>query len=191
MWSENDKRPTARAFERVQTKDPPHFDACKRFESKAAGLTVRNLTYEVRRYYQLGPEDPGLIISKIEPGPPAAVAGLVPNELILAVNDQPLQDVDHLRDTLAPGGEFHLNVRRMTVGRLVTLKVEAESEKERWIGGGTCCWPRAVIPPAQCYLLGGASAGGIVDGRRNCEGSGGVQSGKSSSVLAIATHQLL
>ncbi|MEW6744450.1 MAG: PDZ domain-containing protein [Planctomycetota bacterium] len=114
----------------VVTEGPPHFDAAKRFESKAAGLTVRNLTYEVRRYYQLGPEDPGLIISKIEPGLPAAVAGLVPNELILAVNDQPLSDVDRLRDTLAPGGEFRLNVKRMTVGRLVTLKVEAESEKE-------------------------------------------------------------
>ena len=114
----------------VVTKGPPHYDSAKRFKSKAGGLTVRDMTYEVRRYLQLQPDDPGVIVSKVESGSRAAVAGIRPLELILSVNDQAIHSAADLQKLIAAGGEFRLNVKRMTVSRVVTLKIKAESEAE-------------------------------------------------------------
>jgi hypothetical protein len=115
-------------FEVVES--PPHYDSSKRFKSKAAGFTVRDLTYEVRRYFQLKPEDAGVIVSKVEMGSRAAVAGIRPLELILSVNGEPVHSVTELEEVIAEGGEFRLNVKRMTVSRVVTLKIGAESEAD-------------------------------------------------------------
>jgi len=114
----------------VISEGPPHYDSAKRFKSKAAGFTVRDPTYEVRRYFQLKPDDPGVIVSKVESGRPAAVAGIKPLELILSVNDELVRGAADLERAIANGGEFRLNVKRMTVSRVVTLKIEAESESE-------------------------------------------------------------
>jgi serine protease Do len=114
----------------VVTEGPPHYDSARRFKSKAAGFTVRDVTYEVRRYFQLKPDDPGVIVSKVESGRPAAVAGIKPLELILSVNDEPVHSAADLEKAIADGGEFRLNVKRMTVSRVVTLKIEAESEAD-------------------------------------------------------------
>lgn len=107
------------------TQGPPHYDAAKRFKSAAAGLTARDLTYEVRRFYQFGDDAPGVIISKVEKGEKAAIAGLKPFEVITAVNDTPVNSVADFEKALAPGGELRLNVKRLTVGRIVKIKIDA------------------------------------------------------------------
>ncbi len=114
----------------VVTVGPAHYDSATRFKSKAAGFTLRNLTYEVRRYFQLKPDDPGVIVSKVEKGSRAAVAGIRPYELILSVDDEPIREVAELEQAIAGGGEFRLNVKRMATSRVVTLKVEAEADAE-------------------------------------------------------------
>ncbi len=105
------------------TQGPAHYDAAKRFKSEAAGITVRDLTYEVRRYFQLKPDDAGVILSKIEKGGRGAVAGLKPYEIITSVNDKPVRTVADFEKAIAGDGEFRLSVKRMTEGRLVKLKV--------------------------------------------------------------------
>lgn len=104
---------------------PSHYDAAKRFKSKAAGFTIRDLTYEVRRFYQLKPDDAGVILSKVEKGERGAIAGLKPFELITAVDDAPVKSVADVEKAIAAGGEFRLSVKRMTTGRIVKLKVGA------------------------------------------------------------------
>ena len=54
---------------------PSHFGSAPRYKSDALGMTVRDMTFEVRRYMQRSPQDPGVVISKIEPGGRASVAG--------------------------------------------------------------------------------------------------------------------
>ena len=115
----------------VITQGPDYFESAKRFKSEAGGLTVRDLTYEVRRFFQRKEDDPGVIVSKIESGEPAAVAGLRPYEMILSVNDQPVNSADAFKEAISAGGEFRLNVRNMTASRVVTLKVEAEEKAEK------------------------------------------------------------
>lgn len=114
----------------VVTQGPAYYDSAKRFKSKAAGFTVRDVTYEVRRYYQMTAADPGVIVSKVERGSPAAVAGIQPLELIVSIDDAPVRRVADLEQALAPGGEFRLNVKRLTASRVVTLKIKPEAKAD-------------------------------------------------------------
>lgn len=103
---------------------PPHFDSAAKFKSEPAGVTVRELTYEVRRYFQMTPDQPGLIISKVERGEKAAVAGLKPFEIITQVGDTPMRSVADFEAALKAGGELRLSVKRMTDGRIVKLRMD-------------------------------------------------------------------
>lgn len=108
------------------TQGPPHYDAAARYKSDEAGLTVRNLTYEVRRYLQLKPDDPGVIIAKVERGSKASVAGLKPFETIRSINDQPVMDVKDFERLISHGGELKIAVKRMTQGRTVKIKLDSK-----------------------------------------------------------------
>ncbi|MBL9031650.1 MAG: hypothetical protein JNM80_08070 [Phycisphaerae bacterium] len=108
----------------VVEEGPPHFDSAAKFKSEAAGVTVRELTYEVRRYFQMTPEQPGVIVSKIERGEKAAVAGLKPFEIITQVGDTPMRSVADFEAALKAGGELRLSVKRMTEGRIVKLRMD-------------------------------------------------------------------
>jgi len=104
---------------------PPHYESAPRAENKSIGLTVRDLTYEVRRYFQRKPEEPGVIVSKIEPGSKAAVAGIKPYEIITHVNDKPILNVKDFEGAVAGQEELRLSVKRMMRGRVVKINMAA------------------------------------------------------------------
>lgn len=66
-------------------------------DAKAAsdryGFVVNNLTHELAQKHGYK-EEKGVVISKIEPGSPAAWAGLRQGALIMAVNQQPINSID-------------------------------------------------------------------------------------------------
>ncbi|MBI4879241.1 MAG: hypothetical protein HY812_06225 [Planctomycetes bacterium] len=109
----------------VVEESPPHFESASRCKSEAAGLTVRDLTFEVRRYFQVAPADPGVIISKVERGSRAAVAGLKRFEIIRSVDGVPVHGAGDVETRFAAGGEFRLEVKRMREGRIVRIKIDA------------------------------------------------------------------
>lgn len=109
----------------VVTEGPKYFDSAARYKTpESIGLTVRDITYEVRRYFQMSDEDPGVIISKLESGSRAAVAGLKPMEILRTANDKPIRDVKDFEAIVKAGGEVKLGVKRMTTGRTVKLKLD-------------------------------------------------------------------
>ncbi len=120
------------------TRGPPHYNSAPRHKSKALGMTVRDLTYEVRRYFQKKPDDAGVIVSKIESGSKASVGGIKPFEIITHVNDSPVANVGDFEKLIADQEELRLSVQRMTRTRLVKIKmatsggvkVEEETESE-------------------------------------------------------------
>jgi hypothetical protein len=126
------------SFDFKVTQGPPHFDAAPRFKSDELGLTVRDLTYEVRRHFQVRPDEPGVIISKVERGTRAAVAGLKPYETIRSINDRPIASVKDLEDAVRAGGELRIDVKRMTKGRTVKIRLDAPApvRSEPAPGGG-------------------------------------------------------
>jgi hypothetical protein len=106
------------------TQGPAYYDSAARFKSEEMGVTVRDITYEVRRYFQMKPDESGVIISKIERGSRASVAGLKPMETIRSVNDKPITSVKEFENAIKAGGEFKLAIKRMTQGRTVKVKCE-------------------------------------------------------------------
>ncbi|MFH1706885.1 MAG: hypothetical protein ABIF71_03085 [Planctomycetota bacterium] len=106
-------------------QSPPYYAMAPRFKSKELGVTVRDITYEVRRYFQMATDDPGVIISKIETGSKASVAGIKPYEIITHINSVPVADIKQFEANLVPGTELQFSVKRMTQSRVVKVKAEA------------------------------------------------------------------
>jgi len=104
-------------------ESPAHYDTAARHESKPLGMTVRDLTYEVRRYFQRAADDPGVIISKVKPGSKASVSGLKPYEIITHVNGKPVKDSQVFARMIRGHEELRLSVKRMTRGRVVRIKL--------------------------------------------------------------------
>lgn len=113
------------------TASPPNYDSAPRFKSQPLGMTVRNLTYEVRRYFQKKEDEPGVVVSKIEPGGKASVAGIKPFEIITHVNDKPIKTAEEFGEAIKAGGEMRLSVLRMTETRVVKVKLDPEKEDEK------------------------------------------------------------
>jgi len=108
---------------------PTHYESAGRHKAAALGLTVRDLTYEVRRYFQKAEGEPGIIVSKVEPGSKASVAGIKPYEIVTHVNARPVADVKAFAKAVATaGGELRLSVKRMMQGRVVKMRMTPESE---------------------------------------------------------------
>ena len=110
-------------FEVVQS--PAHYESAPQFKHEDLGLTVRNVTYEVQRYLQRGSDEPGVVISMIEPGSRASIAGLKPFELITHINDQPVMSVGDFEQFTAGNEELRFSIKRMTRGRIVKIDPDA------------------------------------------------------------------
>jgi len=106
-------------------QSPTHYDTAAKFKCKPLGLTVQDMTFEVRRYFQKKDTDPGVIVAKLEPGQKASVAGLKPYELITHVNDQPISSVKEFEQQVCDAtGELSFSVRRPTTGKVVKIKLD-------------------------------------------------------------------
>lgn len=112
------------------TQGPAHYDAAARNKSESLGITVRDLTYEVRRYFQMKDDETGVIISKVERGGKGSVGGLKPYETIRTINDEPVTNVKEFERLVTQGGELRMAVKRMTQGRTVKIKANSKGEEK-------------------------------------------------------------
>lgn len=105
-------------------ESPKHYGSAEKYKSSDLGMTIRNLTYEVRRFFQKNDEDPGVIVSKIERGEKAAVAGIKPYEIITHVNDKPVMTVNEFENMIAQQEQLKLSIVRKLQGRIVNIKMD-------------------------------------------------------------------
>ncbi len=105
---------------------PEDYHSAELHKSESLGATVKGLTYEVRRFYRLTQDAPGVIVSKIETGGKAAVGGMRPYELVTHVNGQPVADLEGLREALAPGGVMELTVKYLAKTRLIKVTLDSQ-----------------------------------------------------------------
>lgn len=119
-----------RSFETPVETASRDFSSAEKFEHEDLGMTVKNLTYEVRRYFQMASDAPGVVIAEIKPGSKASVAGLKPCEIITAVNASPVADVDEFAGAVAPGGEVSFTVQRMVHSRMVQVYLEPAEDAD-------------------------------------------------------------
>lgn len=104
-------------------RGPIHYGAAARYKSKALGLSVRDLTYEVRRHFQMKADEPGVIVAKVEPGKKAAVAGIRQFEVITHVDEKPIPSVEAFEEELKRAGERRLSLKHKAQTRLVKIVV--------------------------------------------------------------------
>lgn len=104
---------------------PRHYDRAARMQTGTElGLTLRDMTFEVRQYFHRTEEDPGVVISKVEPGSKAAIAGIKYFEVVTHVNDTPVFCVSDFANAIHEQEELKLAVKRMTTGRVVRIRVK-------------------------------------------------------------------
>jgi len=105
----------------VIKEGPPHYDIAQTYKAEELGMSVRNLTYELRRYFRRPEGEPGVVISEIKPGGRAATAGLKPYEIITHINETAVHNVEEYKKAMKGKKEVKLSVRRMARGRLTRL----------------------------------------------------------------------
>ncbi|MBL9148791.1 MAG: hypothetical protein JNM94_08880 [Phycisphaerae bacterium] len=106
------------------TQSPSHYGNAPKFESKDLGVTVRDLTLEVRQYLSLAPDAPGVIVAKLEPGQRASVAGLRPLELITEVDGEPVKDAASFGTLIEGKKDLKLTVNRAGNERVLRVAME-------------------------------------------------------------------
>jgi serine protease Do len=65
------------------------------------GMTVANITPEIARQFRLENDKKGVIVTEVEPGSPAAAAGIQPGDLIEEVNRKAVISVDEFTKAVA------------------------------------------------------------------------------------------
>lgn len=110
-------------IEMVVEECPTHYDSAKKFKSDDIELTVRDLTFEVRRYMQISEDEPGVIVSGAEQGGKADIAKIKIFEVITHINDTPIMNVDQFEKTIAQGGNLQIAIKRMNKSRVVNISM--------------------------------------------------------------------
>jgi hypothetical protein len=100
---------------------PAYYLTAPKYEHEPLGLTVKNLTFEVQRYFQRTSDEGGVVISAIESGSRASIGGLKPYEVITHINDEPVMNVGDFERLMPAEGDVRFSVKRMTRGRIVKI----------------------------------------------------------------------
>ena len=97
---------------------PRDFESAAMWKNRKLGLTVKDMTYEVRHALNIRDEAPGVILAKVEPGSPTLVAKIFPFEIITRLNDKPIKSARAMRDTIAAARKAGRKKVRLTILRL-------------------------------------------------------------------------
>jgi hypothetical protein len=110
---------------------PRDMLSAARYKNDRLGLTVKDVTYEVRAALRLTPEEPAIVAVKVEQGTPAALARINTYELIRAVDGVSVDNVGTFEKLInraqgARKDSVRLTVEWMGKTRLADLKFEAK-----------------------------------------------------------------
>jgi ligand-binding sensor protein len=111
---------------------PRDMLSAAKYKNDKLGLTVKDVTYEVRAALRLDPNEPAIVAVKVEQGTPAALARINTYELIRAVDSVSIDSVETFEKLLAQAQEAKKDSIRVTVEwmgktRLADLKFEARA----------------------------------------------------------------
>jgi len=114
---------------------PRDFASAKKYKNKEVGVTVKDVTYEVRAGLRLDDKKKVVVVSKIEPGSPAEVARIAPFELITAIDGTPAATADdfgqRIKDAIkAKRKSVRLTIERLGKSRLADLDLSGVKEEK-------------------------------------------------------------
>jgi S1-C subfamily serine protease len=94
---------------------PPDQDSAAQFKDEQVGLTVKEVTFEVRAALRMKPNDPGVVVTKVESGTPAGRARINPFEIIQSADGEPIDSPDKFEAVLKRAQEQKKEQLRLTV----------------------------------------------------------------------------
>lgn len=100
---------------------PTDYETAERFKDDTLGLTVKELTYEVRHFQKMEPDVSGVTVAKVESGSRADVAKLPPLSVIVRINDVAVKDLAHFRQLAASARGLTLTTVLFGQTKLVEL----------------------------------------------------------------------
>jgi hypothetical protein len=83
-----------KTLELIVEKAPVDFENAPKFKDKDLGITVKDVTYEVRKAIDMEKDTPGVVIAKVEDGSTAAIARLNLYEIIAQVDGKPVKSAE-------------------------------------------------------------------------------------------------
>ena len=101
------------------------------------GFSVTHISVEVVQKYHLPKGQSGAVVTRIDPGSAAEVAGLKPGDLVTALNGSPVKDAADLRNKigfLRVGEMAELTLSRG--GKLVGVQVKSMPPVAKFVEGG-------------------------------------------------------
>lgn len=109
---------------------PVHFENAPRKRNSELGVTVCDMTDEVRQFFKMDAGASGVVVVKVKSGGPAAVAGLKPFEIVTDIDGVGIRDAKDFAAKIKDVRKFTLSVRRLTTTRVVPLDL-SESSAQR------------------------------------------------------------
>jgi S1-C subfamily serine protease len=100
---------------------PTDYETAERYKDDALGMTVKELTYEVRHFQKLEPGATGVTVARVESGSKSDVAKLFPLSIIIKVNDVAVRDLAHFRQLAASSKGLTLTTVLFGQTKLVEL----------------------------------------------------------------------
>jgi serine protease Do len=98
-------------------------------EGTLRGISVQNLTPDLRNQLGVPPETPGVVISGIDPNSPAADVGLQQGDIIQSIDRQPVRNVeDFNRLAGAAKGQTLLRINRQGTGIFVVITPDDDNQ---------------------------------------------------------------
>jgi hypothetical protein len=94
---------------------PPDQDSAAQFKDEQIGITVKEITFEVRAALRMKPDEPGIVVAKVESGTPAGRARINPNEIIQAADGEPIDSPDKFDAVIKKAREQKKDQLRLTV----------------------------------------------------------------------------
>ena len=119
-----------REAEMTLEQAPVHYQTAKRVKNKQLGMIVSDLTFEVRGYFKLADDAPGVVIAKVQPANPAAIAGLRPLEIITHVNNEPVTGAKDFAKKVKGQKTLTFSVRRLAATRVVRIEVKEKKDEK-------------------------------------------------------------
>lgn len=110
---------------------PVHYQNAPKARNRSLGLSVRDMTFEVRSFFKFDDDASGIVIAKVKPGSPAAVAGLDVYELVTEVNGEKVTSAKDFAAKIKGKTDLVLAVRRLAHTRIVKIHVEPDADKEK------------------------------------------------------------
>ncbi|BBM84732.1 PDZ domain-containing protein [Candidatus Uabimicrobium amorphum] len=109
---------------KIQTKScklhkaPLDFETAEKIKVQSLGITVKDLTYEVKQALHIPSTTTGVVVFQVTQGKPAMIAGIRTYEIITLVDDVRVKDAQHFYDLIDQAYKTNNEYTTVLVNRL-------------------------------------------------------------------------